>query len=54
MEEEPMRNFTTEVVINFVEEFVIMRFEVPQKLATDNDVYFISFEMIKFGFNYGI
>jgi hypothetical protein len=50
----PTKKETEEVVMRFLEENIITRFGVPNKITTDNFKYFSSMELNDFLFKYGI
>jgi transposase InsO family protein len=50
----PTNRETKEVVMNFLDERIITRFNVPSKTTTDNAKDFSSMELNEFCFKYGI
>jgi hypothetical protein len=44
----PLRNMTRQEVINFVSEYIIYRFGVPQTLTTDQEPSFLSHQFREF------
>lgn len=54
VEAEPLKVFSTAMIIMFLENNILTRFGVPAKLVTDNGSYFTSIEMIDFCVKYHI
>jgi transposase InsO family protein len=50
----PNKESNKEVVMKFLEENIITRFNVPTKITTDNTKYFSSMALNEFFFKYGI
>ena len=50
----PTKKQTKEVVMKFLEENIITRFGIPNKITTNNIKYFSSMELNEFLFKYGI
>jgi hypothetical protein len=54
LESIPTKKDTKEVVMNFLEEQIITRFDVPSKITTNNAKDFSSHTLVEFCFKYGI
>ncbi|XP_057862524.1 uncharacterized protein LOC131070880 [Cryptomeria japonica] len=50
----PVKNATSEIVCRFLEENIISRFGVPNKIVTDNATTFSSSEITQFCFEYSV
>jgi hypothetical protein len=50
----PTKKATEEVVMNFLEDWIITRFGIPSKIAIDNAKAFSSYTLVEFCFKYGI